>query len=297
MKLNCPNPSCLLPAHSSPKIRPIVRNGRAYRRSDSRWIQKYFCRICGTHFSQATFDIRYHQKNRRINPRLYLLLVSGVSQRRAAKILNVNLKSVVRRFRFLAEQSRIENQIYLDTLYKNTPIREIKFDDLETCEHTKCKPICVSLAVEAKSRKILGFQASSMPPKGLLALVSRKKYGSRHDHRPIGWLKLMHELKSYAHPDARFVSDEHPQYPQFLKHHFPHSTHYSVKGGRAAITGQGELKKLKFDPLFALNHTFAMLRANINRLFRRTWCTTKKIQGLIDHLSLYVHYHNTNLTT
>jgi hypothetical protein len=29
-----------------------------------------------------------------------------------------------------------------------------------------------------------------------------------------------------------------------------------------------------------------MLRANLNRLFRRTWCTTKKPEGLIDHLSI-----------
>jgi hypothetical protein len=39
-----------------------------------------------------------------------------------------------------------------------------------------------------------------------------------------------------------------------------------------------------------------MLRANLNRLFRKTWCTTKNKQGLIDHLSLYVEFHNRVLT-
>jgi hypothetical protein len=39
-----------------------------------------------------------------------------------------------------------------------------------------------------------------------------------------------------------------------------------------------------------------MLRANMNRLFRKTWCTTKTPAGLIDHLSLYVGYHNRVLT-
>ena len=58
------------------------------------------------------------------------------------------------------------------------------------------------------------------------------------------------------------------------------------------MTGQGELKKLRFDPLFALNHTCAMLRANINRLFRRTWCTTKKKECLEDHLAVYMDFHN-----
>jgi hypothetical protein len=59
------------------------------------------------------------------------------------------------------------------------------------------------------------------------------------------------------------------------------------------VTGQGELKKTTHDPLFAINHTLAMLRANINRLIRRTWCTTKKPERLIDHLWIYIRYHNT----
>jgi len=39
------------------------------------------------------------------------------------------------------------------------------------------------------------------------------------------------------------------------------ATHRTVKGRRGSIAGQGELKKIGFDPLFSLNHTCAMLRA------------------------------------
>jgi hypothetical protein len=35
-----------------------------------------------------------------------------------------------------------------------------------------------------------------------------------------------------------------------------------------------------------------MLRANINRLFRRTWCTTKKKERLEQHLAVYLDFHN-----
>ena len=82
-----------------------------------------------------------------------------------------------------------------------------------------------------------------------------------------------------------------------LKACFPGKTHFRHKGGRGCITGQGELKKLRFDPLFSLNHTCAMLRANINRLFRKTWCTTKKKEGLERHLAVYMDFHNTRLLT
>ena len=49
---------------------------------------------------------------------------------------------------------------------------------------------------------------------------------------------------------------------------------------------QGELKKRGKDPLFYINHTLAMLRANVNRLIRKTWCTTKDPAQLIYHLAI-----------
>jgi transposase-like protein len=295
MKINCPNPKCVLESPLSPKTKPIVRNGTKFRASDSRYIQRYHCRLCGTYFSRATFDPRFAQKKRRINPVLYRLYCSGVSQRRLARVLRVDRKTIARRIRFLAEEAR---RALPETRagYVSSPLTQVQFDDLETSIHTKCKPISVTLAVDPKTRKILDFQVSQMPAKGPLARISRRKYGKRADHRPQGWLRLMHNLKSYVKATATFVSDENPHYPPYLKQHFPAAKHERVPGGRGAITGYGELKKLKFDPLFSLNHTCAMLRANMNRLFRRTWCTSKTPQGLIDHLSLYVLYHNTQLT-
>jgi hypothetical protein len=56
--------------------------------------------------------------------------------------------------------------------------------------------------------------------------------------------------------------------------------------------GQGELKAGGFDPLFSLNHSFAMARANMNRLFRRSWCTNKLPQRLALHFAMYALYHN-----
>lgn len=222
-------------------------------------------------------------------------MVSGVSQRRAAKILRVNPKTIVRRFRFLANQARIEQENWIRTLEK-APLSSIQFDDLETSEHTKCKPLSVAVAVDSKNRKILSFQVSRMPAKGKLASIAQEKYGPRKDERPEGWDKLMESLKPLVTPDALFTSDDNPHYPKYVKKHHPNVTHKTVKGGRGAIVGQGELKKLKFDPIFSLNHTCAMLRANLNRLFRKTWCTTKTIRGLNDHISIYVMYHNTVLT-
>ena len=210
--------------------------------------------------------------------------------RRAARILRVNRITVVRKFRFLADQCRAAHLEFL-TQFENAKIEEIVFDEMESFEHTKFKPLSIALAVTPQ-RKILFTQVAQMPAKGLLAARSRKKYGYRKDDRPNAMLTMFAELKKIAKPDVLFRSDQNRSYPFYVRKSFPGARHETTKGGRSAIVGQGELKKLGWDPIFSLNHTAAMLRANMNRLFRKTWCTTKTIRGLTDHLALYTHYHN-----
>lgn len=291
---NCPNTRCssvdsgIFPG---PTFSRVVRKGFYFRSSDSKYIRRFECRKCGRSFSHATGNACFGQKKRRLNREIKLLFLSGVSQRQAARKTGANLKTVVRKFRFLAAQARLENARDLEKL-KSHPVAMVQFDDLETSEHTKCKPLSVALAVEPTTRKILGFQVSQMPAKGLLAKIAIRKYGYRADERKLGWDQLMKELQPVVRPDANFLSDQNPHYPRFVTEHFPLASHSTVKGRRGCVAGQGELKKIGFDPLFSLNHTCAMLRAHLNRLFRRTWCTTKKRQFLSDHIALYVSYHN-----
>ncbi len=296
MKLICPSLYDSSHSPTGPESHSIVRNGFFYRRSDRRFIRRFYCRLCKRSFSNATFHPDRYQKKRRLNPLIHKLFASGVSQRRMARLLEVNSKTIVRKFRLLAERERNQHENFLRSHYARAPLSQIQFDDLETSEHTKCKPLSVSLAVDPRTRKILKFKIASMPARGHLAEISRKKYGKRPDNRGSQWDSMMRELIPFVTPECEWTSDENPHYPTHLRRHHPRARHIQVKGGRGAITGQGELKKLRFDPLFSLNHTCAMLRANMNRLFRRTWCTTKNQQGLLDHLSLYVAYHNRVLT-
>jgi hypothetical protein len=171
----------------------------------------------------------------------------------------------------------------------------IQFDDMETFEHTKCKPISVILAVEKKTRWIVGFKVARMPAKGLLAKRAFKKYGPRRDERSQMRKILFKDLQPIIADQAIIESDSNPHYKDDVKEFFPNAHHLTYLGKRGAITGQGELKKTKFDPLFSLNHTCAMYRANVSRLIRKTWCTTKKLERLADHLAIYAWYHNKHL--
>jgi len=199
---------------------------------------------------------------------------------------------VVRKFLYLAGQALLNLE---ESNARKSPATRIQFDDQETFEHTKCKPLSITLAVEYKTRRILGFEVSKMAANGHLAEISRKKYGKRPDERRAGRKKLFAKLKPLVEPTVLIESDQNPHYPEVVRAHFPNAVHKTHKGQRGSTTGQGELKKIRFDPLFSLNHTCAMTRANINRLFRKTWCTTKKPDRLFAHLCIYADFHNSTL--
>ncbi len=282
-------PHCPSGCSRRQNVRTVVRFGHFYRSSDRRKIQRFKCAHCGRYFSQASFSKKFGQNKRHLNGEIFKLLVSGVSQRRIARMLNCHLTTVSRKLSFLGQQARWIN--HCDRL-KTSKVSEVQFDDLETFEHTKLKPLSVTLMVEKGSRQILAFEVARMPAKGLLAKKSLKKYGPRRDERPQSRDRLFRRIQSVVFENALIESDQNPSYFPLVKVFFPKARYQTCKGQRGAVTGQGELKKIGFDPLFSLNHTCAMFRANVNRLFRKTWCTTKKIQPLIDHLELYAFYHN-----
>ena len=287
-----------LVAHSSPNGCPSgcrakrVRRGHFTRRDDRKRIQRYQCGGCGGSYSDATHDLCFRQKKRSLNRTIFLLLTGVFSQRRTAIDLEINRKTVERKFIFLSQHAQGLSQQIAELRPRSD---KMEFDDLESSIHTKCKPVSVCLAVVSKERWILGYCVASMPAKGKLAAISRKKYGPRTDERKAKRETLFTELKERVEPKSLIKSDQNPDYVNLVKRHFPDATHKLFKGQRGCVAGQGELKKIGYDPLFSINHTCAMLRANINRLIRRTWCTTKRQDRLDLHIGLYVLRHNLTL--
>lgn len=216
--------------------------------------------------------------------------------RQAARLLKINQITVARKMAFLCVQAERSHELRFRIPTQESKMQNIQFDEMESSIHTKCKPVSIALMVEEKSRKILDFRISEMPATGHLAAISRKKYGHRPDHREAGLNDLFSATKSLIAPNAKFRSDSKTLYPKLVRKFFPKASHEAVKGKRGCVVGQGELKKVVFDPIFSLNHTCAMLRAHVNRLFRRTWCTSKTIEGLRRHLMIYMDYHNQVLT-
>ena len=284
-------PHCLKSKDAS-ECRTYVRTGFFVRKADRKRIQRFKCLNCLKTFSRASFDVCFRQQKRHFNQTIFELFASNHSQRRMAYTLRLNRKTIRRKFIFLGLLAKQQLVVFNQRFAKS---EIIEFDDLETFEHTKCKPLSVTVAVEEKTRRILGFSVSRMPAKGRLAKISVKKYGPRIDERSFGREKLFSELKNLVIDSAIIKSDQNPHYPKDVARFFPNAKHVTTKGGRGCIVGQGELKRLGFDPLFSLNHTFAKLRADVNRLARKTWSTTKLPKRLELHLAIASLYHNQQL--
>ena len=114
--------------------------------------------------------------------------------RRAAKLLGVSRTTIARKLIYLGHVCKREHHDFLNRY--DCDINTIQFDELQTIEHTKCKPLSVAVVIVPDTRKILGFEVASMPATGHLAATSRKKYGLRPDHRRKHLRRLFKQIES-----------------------------------------------------------------------------------------------------
>ena len=267
----------------------VIKYGNFVTKENKKPIQRYRCNACKKTYSDQTGQLTFGEHKPQVTQQVLSLLMSGVSQRRCAGLLHVHPITVARKLCRLGSRA-----IQLNLAEKSSPdIKVAIFDEMETFEHTKCKPVSIPIAVEEGTRRILAIDAVSMPAKGPLAEISRRKYGKRADDRNSSLKQLLLKVKELAPALERLKSDECPRYPKVVSEVFANPvTHETHKGRRGCVVGQGELKRGGFDPLFSLNHTCAMIRDNIKRLSRRTWATTKRIERLKFFLSIYAWCHN-----
>ena len=270
----------------------VVKSGFFYSRSHrSPAVQRYRCLDCRRRFSRQTGSVTCGEKKPQLTLPVMRLLAIGVSQRECARSLQVHRTTVARKMIRLGRQAR---SLLLADAARCHETEAVYFDEMETFEHTKCKPVSIALAVTHK-RFIVSVEAASMPAKGKLAAVARKRYGHRQDDRPQAVDQVLATVAKDCPRATELRSDQCPRYPRAVRRQLPKLVHQRFKGRRGCVVGQGELKAGGHDPLFALNHTCAKFRDHLKRLTRRTWCTTKRIDRLQLLLNLYAWCHNQRL--
>lgn len=277
---------------------PICRNPTAkvtkcgfFRKQATRAerIQRYACRACGKRFSTQTGTLTYRERKPHLDQSLARALNEGVSQRGCARIFGIHRKTVARKLRRLGTKSA---QNLAHSVARGDCLPTVTFDEMETFEHSKCKPLSIVVAVEEGTRRIIAARVASMPAKGRLAAIARRRYGFRPDGRRVAILRALSDV-ARASPGLLLIrSDRCPRYPGLVRRALAGVRHDRFLSRRGCVVGQGELKRGGFDPLFSLNHTCAMFRDRLKTLSRRTWCTTKRPDHLQHLVDLYALSHN-----
>jgi transposase-like protein len=253
-------------------------------------IQRFKCHTCLKTFSEQTTKPGYRLRRYHLRNRIFREFCRGIAQREIAIELRIHRDTVARLLKAISKEAKQQN----DRVLAACSPKIVVLDEMETFEHTKCKPVSIVVAVEEGSRKILALEAAQMPAKGHLAAISRRKYGYRADHRPAALRKTLKTLSTFK--NLRILkTDQSPRYPKYIKEQLPSLSHIAFKGRRGCVVGQGELKRGGFDPLFSLNHTCARIRDLVKRLSRRTWCTTKLVECLQMYLEIFMCHFNKRL--
>jgi hypothetical protein len=236
----------------------------------------------------------------RLTESIYNGLVSKVSLRRLAEALKVTRPTIERRLERYGDHCRLyhaqttQGQRQSGELCEGTWV----FDELETFEHNRrFKPLTVGAVVHHDSFFIAGIAVGKMPARmavnedreaerdAIVALEGKRPSETRRVVKEtLSWLAPdKGEMRPRDIPEGRLRSDFKVGYPGIAKAILPNHTLRRTKS---------TAKRGPSNPLFAINHGFAMMRDSLSRLVRRSWCASKIERRLTQHLWMWVCFRN-----
>jgi transposase-like protein len=282
----CPHPDCR--AHRHPCSGFFVRDGYYRPLCRSHPVPRFRCRLCGRGFSRQTFRADRRQKKPFLNAACLDLMVACVGLRQAARVLRVARRTVERRFAWLARHAADFHANHLATAHLDG---SFQLDELETFEANRYQPLTAAVLIERSSLFIVATAVGPLRRKGRLTPLQRRRrteHEARHGRRPsesrLAVEAVLSRLRQVAPPTVVLESDEKPLYGQLGRR---------LLGPRFAWrTHSASARRDRRNPLFPINHTNARLRHFLSRLRRRTWCVSKKRDGLQAHLHIAMLWSN-----
>jgi transposase-like protein len=274
-------------------------------------VPKYKCRKCKKGFSASTFKDIYRQHKPFLNKQIYQDLCAGKTMRRQAIHLKISRRILAKRLIWLAEKVKGIHQYELaHGVFKKNELERFQFDEMETFISSKLKTVSVALAVVRiqapelmvkKPKKIdppkrryrpliIDIMPAKRRAKGLIAEVSRHKYPTwineqNQGDRRNALLRILKTVSRIAPEYVAIYSDKDTSFVSVVKQVMPLAKHIRIKSRMVDL-------KQEVDPLFFLNHTCARIRADLCRMRRKTWATSKKIENLEAHLWVYLAWNN-----
>ena len=176
---------------------------------------------------------------------------------------------------------------------------EVQFDEMESFEHTRLKPLSIALAVSGDGKRILDAQVGVLHYKGPLASLAMRKYGPRIDTSREARARTLKSIERVVSKKGALnvITDAKPQYRSELDYMFQGKlifNHVTVSNedNQVRHATNPTLRKNVGDLMFWLNHIAARIRHDLSRMMRKVWTTTKILERLQAHLNLFIAYYN-----
>lgn len=286
----CPYRECSQHGEAEPRF--FQRHGyykvqcRGYR------IPRFRCKTCRRTFSRQTFRVDRYDHKPEVNIMLVMLLCSGIGLRQCARIVKMTLRNVMRKARKLGIHCRLLNRNLEQPLPADI---EALLDELETYETRRnTMPLTLAALIEGRYRLFLGLRAAPIRPSGKMTEERKKaiaedeaRYGRRPSRSRAAVRSVLRRAARMCKnaPVVRLDTDEKSTYPNLAK---------EVFGEDRLVHRQtpGSLARGTWNPLFAINHTEAVMRDLIGRLRRESWLVSKKRCFLNLHLQMYQAFRN-----
>jgi len=281
----CPNVSCEHNADGL-KDRFYVKWGYFKPSWSKRPVPRYKCKTCGKTFSASTAKVEtLNEKRPDVNQMVFDLYCSRMSLRRIAKVLQINRKTVVRKFYKLAGIAKGHHE-WLIANQKIPCSDMIAVDEMEANEGSKVRPLTMTIAVDGTNGRVLDISVSEIKAKG--KIVSKRKIdqvkANRIDTSSKGFKKVLSSIKIMKSKEKAptIFTDGKKVYITHLKTILPEAKH---------IRSIGRVNS-KYDPIWWLNHACAMFRHDLSRLSRKSIVFSRTKKGLEAHMYLYIAWKN-----
>jgi len=289
----CPYSDC--PSRETGRFR-WHRRGTFLRKCDGRRVQRFYCHLCRRRFSTQTFRLDYRLHKPALTRRLFVDFVGKVTHRQSARQLGCSRSTVAHRLLLVGRHCR---DFHLDRLERALRGGRalsgcFQLDELETFEHNRrLAPVTVPVLIEQSTFFVLAADAAPLPARGRLSPENRRKKAlreKRHGKRRSGSRAAVTRAFALL---ARFHRRSEPVVVRTDRKHTYRAILRRLFGDRLDHSRFSSKRKRNYgSPLFAIDHTLAMLRDGVSRLVRRSWAAAKQRQRLLLHLWIWIAYRN-----
>jgi hypothetical protein len=290
---HCPRDSC--PSRVAGEAFLYRRRGTFRRKCDLRVVQRFWCCACRRFFSTQTFRLDFRLRKPALQFAVFDSFVSKVTQRQTARNLYCTRKTVVHRLALLSKHSQDFHARVLARVKERGGLEgDFQLDELETFEGSRrLRPVTMPALMEAHSYFVVHTAVGTLPARGKLRKKERerklelaKTEGVRRSGSRAAVKACFEALARVRSPKGNLVisTDRKWSYGPLLREVMP--------GNCRHVRHSSTAKRDYSNPLFPINHTFAMLRDGLSRLVRRSWGASKQRDWLERHAWIWIAYRN-----